>query len=171
MKEEFKDIPGYEGFYQISNLGRLKSLKRVVKHKQTKTFTVSERIRTLYVNGRGYYSIYLYKDGGKRAWDIHKLVAITFLNHIPSGMKIVVDHINNIKTDNRVENLQLTTQRKNASKDKKGGSSKYLGVSISRSCKKWRARIYIDGKENHLGSFDTEYEAHLEYQKALNKIN
>ena len=47
---------------------------------------------------------------------------MAFLNHKPNGNKLVVDHINNVKTDNRLSNLQIITQRKNTSKDRTGGS-------------------------------------------------
>jgi ribosomal protein L15E len=72
---------------------------------------------------------------------------MAFLNHTPCGYKIVVDHIdNNIKTDNRLENLQLITQRENVSKDIKNTSSKYIGVCWHKKAKKWRSSIQINGK-------------------------
>jgi hypothetical protein len=99
---------------------------------------------------------------------VHTLVAMVFLNHKPDGTnKICVDHINNIKTDNRLVNLQLITNRENTSKDKKDGTSKYVGVCWQKSKNKWMAQINIDDKKKYLGYFTDEHEAHLVYQKAL----
>jgi hypothetical protein len=85
------------------------------------------------------------------------LVAMAFLNHKPDGThKIVVDHINNNKLDNRVVNLQLISQRENLSKDRKDGTSKYVGVCWKKSRNKWQVDIKIDGKRKYLGLFTDE---------------
>ena len=63
MKEIWKDIPNYKGLYQISNLGRIKSLKRYVKNKHGKRI-VKEKILTNYINGTGYYAVNLRKECG-----------------------------------------------------------------------------------------------------------
>ena len=97
-------------------------------------------------------------------------MAIEFLGHIPDGHKIVCDHKNNIKTDNRLENIQLIPNRENCTKDRKPGSSKYTGVCWYISTNKWVAKIYLNGKKKHLGYFKSEYKAHLAYQKALSSI-
>jgi hypothetical protein len=94
---------------------------------------------------------------------------MAFLNHTPNGSSsLVVDHINNIKTDNRLSNLQLVTIRYNLSKDKTG-TSKYTGVSWHSRDKNWQASIRINGKKAYLGSFQDESEAALAYQNALEK--
>ncbi len=157
MKEEYRKIEGFDN-YQISNLGNVKNIKtgRILKGGKGK---------------RGYLNVVLCKQGKCKTCLIHKLVAMAFLGHKPSGMKIVVDHINNIKTDNRLSNIQITTSRHNSSKDRKGYSSQYIGVYLDKSCNKWKSSIYIKGKRKHLGYFTDEYKAHLEYQKALNNIN
>jgi hypothetical protein len=97
---------------------------------------------------------------------------MAFLNHKPDGTnKIVVDHINNIKTDNRLVNLQLISQRENTSKDKKNGTSQYTGVCWKKSKNKFEAQININNKYKYLGLFTDEYEAHLAYEKALKMYN
>ena len=160
MLEIWKDISGYDGYYQISNLGRVKSLRF------NKSKILKQRLNTA-----GYLCIGLSNKSKSLRYSIHQLVAIGFLNHKPNGFKLVVDHINNIKTDNRVENLQIITNRENCSKDKKEGTSKYVGVCLYNKNNKWRSKIYINGKRKHLGMFNTELEAHLAYQNALKELN
>ena len=168
--EEFRDIPGYEGLYQVSNEGRVKSLSRVIMRSNGIKQTFKERIMKQNLV-KGYSLISLCKEGKRKSFSVHKLVAIVFLGHTPYGHKEVVDHINNISTDNRVENLQLITARQNTSKDKKGYSSKYVGVGWVKNNTKWSSRIAIKYKDIHLGYFDDEYEAHIQYQKALNNLD
>jgi hypothetical protein len=170
MKEIFKDIPGYEGLYQVSNFGNVKSLSRELYNGKV-NFISKEKMLKAVKNKEGYYVLNLFKDGKQKTMCVHVLLAIAFLNHIPNGHKIVVDHINNIKTDNRLENLQLISHRENCSKDRKGGSSKYIGVFWSKKYNKWIGIIVINRKQKQLGYFNTEHEAHLAYQKALEMYN
>lgn len=170
--EIWKDIPEYEGLYQVSSYGRIKSLVR--KAWNGKSFhLLRERILKQHFKSTGYLFVSIYKDKKKKGLHIHKLVAIAFLNHKPSGYDTIVDHINNLKLDNRVENLQLITQRKNISKDrdKSKTSSKYIGVCWDKYHNKWCSEINVNGKRKHLGYFDNEYDAHLEYQKELKNIS
>jgi len=165
MQEEiWKDIPGYEGLYQVSDQGRVRSLDRIVNVKGVKPRFLKGEIMKLPLS-RGYPNCFLCTNGVKTRHDVHKLVAMAFLNHKPNGISgLVVDHINNIPTDNRLENLQLVSQRYNSTKDSKG-TSKYPGVSWYG--KKWRTQIVMGGKVIHLGYFTDESEAALAYQKAL----
>jgi len=160
MKTEiWKDIKDYEGLYQVSNLGRVKSLK-----------FGKERILKVKLNSIGYVSVNLSKYGKQKSRTAHQLVAMAFLNHKPCGYKLVVDHINTIKTDNRLENLQVITHRENLSKDKKKGTSKYVGVSWYKRYQKWKAQMLIKGKHKTLGYFKTELEASEAYQSKLETI-
>lgn len=167
--ELWKDIPGYEGIYQVSDLGNVRSLDRVVHGKGR--YLCFKKGRILKPGLRDGYQCYcLCINGTQRTYYTHQLVAIVFLNHKPDGQNLVVDHINNIKTDNRLENLQVITQRYNSSKDSRG-TSKYTGVYWQIKAKKWMAYITINGKRIHLGLFTDEEEAGLAYQKALDSIN
>ena len=99
MIEIWKDIEGFEGQYQVSNLGRVKSLDHYVKWKNTKHF-VKGRILTQAKSDKGYLTVGLPQKRKK----VHRLVADAFIenpNNLPT-----VDHINRDKTDNRVENLR-----------------------------------------------------------------
>ena len=159
MEEIFKDIPGYEGLYQVSNLGNVKSFN-----------LNKETIMNPGVNSTGYYQVILYKYRKIKGFNVHQLVAMAFLNHIPCGYKLVVDHINDNPLDNRVDNLHIITQRENCKKTQGKYSSKYKGVSWFKQINKWRADIFINGKNNYLGRFDTEEEASQAYQNKLKEI-
>jgi len=153
--EIWKEVKGYKD-YQVSNLGRVKSLK----------FN-NKRILKAGVNGNGYFVVVLMVKGRRSTKAVHQLVATSFLNHEPNGYKSVVDHINNIPTDNRPENLQIVTQRFNSCKAYKGYKSRYKGVSQIKGQKKWISQIRINGKLKYLGSFTDEKEASEAYQKEV----
>tara|TARA_R110000744_G_C18984838_1_gene519794 strand:- start:27 stop:536 length:510 start_codon:yes stop_codon:yes gene_type:complete len=156
--EIWKDIPNYNGIYQVSNLGNIKSLK----------FNKVKYLK-LTLNSEGRYAVSLYKNGilssNKK---LSVLVAEAFLNHTPCGHKLVVDHIDNNPLNDKLYNLQIITHRKNLTKDKKNGTSKYIGVF--KYGKRWRSEIGINNTKNYLGTFNTEIEASQAYQKELNKI-
>jgi hypothetical protein len=172
MQEEiWKDIPNYEGLYQVSNLGNVKSLSREILKRGKYPFICKERMLKNRVNTRGYNQFILSSNRNRKTFTTHQLVAMAFLNHKPDGThKLVVDHINANKLDNRVENLQVISQRENSSKDKKNKASRYTGVSWSSGNNKWMSAIRINGKQNHLGYFKCETSAHLAYQNKLKQI-
>lgn len=157
--EIWKDIPGYKGFYQISNLGRIKSLERYFKNPLTGKVLIKEKIRVLRKSKYGYLRCNLSKKGTTKTHQVHKLVAIAFLNHKPNGHKIVIDHIDNDRANNVLSNLQLISQRKNASKDRKNGTSNYIGVIKHKATNKWQATIYAYNKWYYLGIYAKEIDA------------
>jgi len=171
MKEIFKDIPGYEGLYQVSNLGRVKSLERKVKHYSGGVRIIKSRFLKIQKCKKGYQRLTLSKYGNIELKKIHYLVAITFLNHKPCVTKLVVDHINNIKSDNRIDNLQLITNRENTSKDKINCTSKYTGVCWDKNASKWKSAIRKNKKKLHLGYFVNELDASIAYKNALKNID
>ena len=169
-KEVFKDIPGYEGLYQVSNLGNVKSIERYVKHCRGGNQILRGRMLKFNSNKNGYLRVGLNKEGCQKGFKIHQLVAMAFLDHKPCGMKLVINHINHINTDNRVENLEITTQRENTNKKHINSSSKYVGVFWNKNINRWDSRINIKGKLYYLGKYKTEYEAHLAYQNKLKTL-
>ena len=101
--EIWKDIKGYEGSYQISNLGRVKSLVRLHVKKEV--------ILTNTCDSNGYKMTTLTVNGFELKTSIHRLIAIAFIGN-PHN-KPQVNHINGIKTDNRIENLEWATSKEN----------------------------------------------------------
>lgn len=158
MQEVWKPVVGYEGLYEVSNLGRVKSLPRNGTINQVRLLKQSE-------NGVGYLRVDLSKGNKSKTHNIHFLVACAFIGVPEKG--IVIDHINNNRTDNRLSNLQLITHRENICKDR-NSKSNIRGVYAVRN--KYRAIIMINGKRNHLGYFNTIEEATKAYNQKLNEI-
>lgn len=102
MKEIWKDITGYEGLYQVSNLGRVKSLN----YRHTK----EEKLLQLTLNKKGYLTVTLCKDKSKTV-QVHRLVASVFIPNVNN--KPCINHLNGQKDDNRVENLEWCTHKEN----------------------------------------------------------
>ena len=109
MEEIWKDIHGFEGSYQISNIGRVRSCDR---YDGRGRFIRGRLLNPSLNKGRGYFRIALY-DGHRNAthYEIHRLVALHFVPGYQKGL--VVNHINEIRTDNRSENLEFCTQQYN----------------------------------------------------------
>ena len=170
MKEVWKDIKGYEGIYQISNYGRVKSLTRVVKGKNNSKRKLSEKIMIPGLDGSGYEIITL-RGESQRAFHIHHLVWDSFRIQKRQGRKVQVDHVDGDKRNNSINNLQLLNNRQNVSKYHKERRELPTGVEYyNKKKKRVRARIYIDGKYKHLGCFDNITQASNAYQKALRGI-
>lgn len=126
MIERWMAIKGYEGLYEISNLGNVRSLwfgkRKILKQKKGKN---------------GYYSVTLCKNGiKKKEFLVHRLVVISFLGPIPEGY--VVNHLNENKLDNRLSNLEICTQKENTN----------YGTGIQRRSK----AISIANKGKQLGN-------------------
>lgn len=172
ITEEWASIPNYEGLYEVSTFGRVKSLSREVIRSNGRPKYVEGKMLSPYLNSDGYPTVSLCNNGIRKTRKVHKLVASVFLGHKRQGMEEVVDHIDNDRTNNFRYNLQLITNRLNGSKDRKNKTSKYTGVYLDKRNNKWKSRINLIGSTSplHLGVFECEDEAGQQYKNALEYI-
>lgn len=157
--EKWLPMVGYEGIYEISDLGRIKRLR---KRKENKSL-----IRTQFMSTTGYLTLTVSKSCAVERKHTHQMVAEAFLNHVRCGYAKIVNHKNFIRHDCKLINLQIVTSRENTNQKHMKSSSQYTGVSWHKECRKWSAHIHIERKKRYLGIFINEYDAHLAYEKAL----
>lgn len=105
MEEIWVDIRGYEGLYQVSNLGRVKSLPRRTNNQHCYGLIMKQH------NSYNYLKIQLKKNNKYKWFFVHRLVAMAFLDNYNENLQ--VNHINGIKSDNKVENLEMVTASEN----------------------------------------------------------
>jgi hypothetical protein len=103
MEEEWRDIEGFEGYYQVSNLGRVRSLDRV----KCDGIRMKGRIMKTHFDACGYEMVQLRRDGKYKHPSIHRLVAIAFIPN-PDNLP-QVNHIDEIRNHNTVDNLEWCT--------------------------------------------------------------
>lgn len=120
MEEIWKDIPNYEGLYQVSNLGEVKSLNynhqkksKLLKQKEQKT---------------GYKNVTLCKKGRKKIFLVHRLVAKCFLDNYDD--KLQVNHIDGNKKNNKLSNIEMVTASENQKHSYKNNLHKISGNAI-----------------------------------------
>lgn len=159
MIEIWKDIKGYEGKYQISNLGNVRSLydeNQICKTPRTKMLRLCER--------NGYCTIVLSMKGKRKSLQVHRLVAEAFIPNTKN--KPFINHIDENRKNNNVNNLEWCTQLENVkhSLHKKIGSMvNYVGKSGEKYIRiknnKYEVSIYYKGKRYYVGTYKTLGEA------------
>lgn len=172
--EEWRDIPGYEGFYMASSLGRIKSVYRIVDNGRNTFRPVKEKILIGIPTAYGYFTCNLYKNSNRKTKAIHQLVAAAFLEHKIDKHNFVVNHIDGNGKNNNLSNLELRTNRENCTvcyrKNQDSVTSGFIGVCWDEYIGRWNARITYNGKGHHLGSFNSEIHAAKRYKDALKHI-
>lgn len=143
MAEVWKDIEGYEGLYHVSNLGRVKSLK-------------FNKIRVLkpFKGGTGYLKVQLYRNNIQTNYAVHRLVAQAFIPN--PEKKPEVNHINEIKADNRVENLEWMTFKENCNY---GTRNQRVSKSNKNNPKRSNLVNQYDLEWNLIASYESASEA------------
>jgi hypothetical protein len=118
-------------------------------------------------DGSGYRQVQLQ---GKK-YMVHRIIWELNNGAIPENMTI--DHINQNKSDNRIENLRLASHAENCRNRglRKDSTTGYKGVSWNKKAQKYSAQVGIDNKQKHLGYFDTAEEAFVVYQKASQELH
>lgn len=115
-KEVFRDVLGYEGLYQVSNYGRVKSLERknifyCGLRKEYLERPTKEKILNYNKSNRGYLQVCLTKDGKSKTYTVHRLVAKAFIPNLKN--KKQVNHIDGNKENNNIDNLEWATSSEN----------------------------------------------------------
>ena len=159
MKEVFKSIENYNGMYEVSNLGNVKSFQ-----------LGKERLLNPSIETAGYKVVNLSIGGKRKLHKVHQLVAMAFLNHVPNGHISVVNHIDIDKLNNTVDNLEIVSARKNSNQKHMKSSSKYTGVTWNKPNQKWTAQIKNKRELIYLGNYNSELLASNAYQLALMNI-
>lgn len=111
LQIEWRDIPGWEGFYQVSDDGHVKGLARVSPAADGRVWNVPERELKVTADRLGYCRINLVRQGVRKSPLIHRLVMLAFVGPCPEGLE--VRHLNGNPVDNRLENLSYGTRSEN----------------------------------------------------------
>ncbi len=154
MEEVWKPVVGYEGLYQVSNLGRIKS----TNYKTHK----NEKILKLFKDYKGYLYVCLRKHGKAKFLKVHRLVLFAFMPQTDL-FKNQVNHINEIKTDNRLENLEWVTAREN---NVHGTRCKRVGIANAKNKSKKVIQKTINGEIIKTWNSTREVERVLDFKSS-----
>lgn len=149
--EIYKKLNGFDD-YEISNYGNILSLK----------FNKIKKLK-YHINTNGYYCVNLSMNGKYKKYKVHQLLAITFLDHTPCGMDMVIDHIDQNKLNNKLDNLRIVTQRENMLNISRDNyTSKYNNIYFNKGKNRWMVVYYRNNKKITVGQYKTEEEAYIQ---------
>lgn len=148
---EWKSVKNYEGLYEVSNQGTVRSIRNNIVLKTS--------------GNRGYQRCILCNNGKQEIVSIHRLVYASFIGELNDSL--VIDHIDGVKDNNRPENLQQIPTRQNTTKGKKRLSG-YAGVHWYKQIQKWGVEIQIENVRYFLGVFTDKLKASQKYEQTLN---
>lgn len=165
MEEEiWKEIEGFDGMYEVSNIGRVRSWKsgNYGRRKEPKILKIKP-------NQDGYIGLVITHNTEKKSFKIHRLVGVCFIDN-PQNL-VYIDHIDGNKTNNHFLNLRWTSMSENAmnTKIRTDNSSGYKGVSFHKGCKKWCSVWSENGRLNSK-SFKTKEEA-IEHRRKMVELH
>lgn len=154
MEEIWKDIAGYEGYYQVSNLGRVKSLNRKIISGKGNRFTVGEMILKQTSDGRGYLNVGLTNQHGRKGFRVHKLVALAFVPN-PNNYK-EINHKDEDKTNNRADNIEWCSRLYNCnygSRNERISKSRIGRTGLQSNCP-CVPIVQYDKQMNYIAEYD-----------------
>lgn len=170
--EIWKDIKGFEGLYQVSNLGRVKSVDRYIETKNGKKQHWNEKLIASCDNGKGYKAVYLRKNGKNYMKYVHRLVGESFLGNIKS---YDINHKDFDRSNNKLSNLVITTRLENIQYSRDNG--RYKNAFLSRSEKVYNEthkklldiiKIIKDNGDSSLSMLQLEKKYHFD-RRSLKK--
>lgn len=122
--EIWKDICGYEGFYQVSNTGKIRSLDRITVDRNGKRCFRKGKELVQIPNSKGYMRIMLSDNKSKKRFFVHRIVALHFVNNVDKVNNNIVNHIDSNYRNNSADNLEWTTLKGNSQHALKNGRTK-----------------------------------------------
>jgi len=156
--EKWKDIKGYEGIYQVSDKGNVKSLERIVTEKNGKTKKLKERTLKPVINNNGYCELILHKNKKYKHYRVHRLVAEAFIEN-PNNYPII-NHKDGNRRNNIKENIEWCTYKYNYNYDKKEKPCWYKGKRIDQ----------YDENMEYIKTYNSLYEIEKEYNVSRTAI-
>ena len=153
--EDFRVMVLNDSTMKVFRDGRIHTLFKYKDGREKWTdraFTLSHGYPRVFLDSR--------KKNHKVRHFVHNVIALCYLGEKPQGYQ--TDHINSIKTDNRLENLQYITQQQNCQKRKTMNGRNVKGYYLTK-CETYKAQIKVDNKTFYLGTYDTEEEARQAY--------
>lgn len=167
MKEIWKDIVNYEGYYQVSNLGKVKSLEREIYMFNKGNFKSKEKILLSHTTSKGYLRISLLKDKICRKNLVHRLVAQAFIEN--NNLKLnQVNHIDGNKKNNEVHNLEWCNNSQNVKHSYSIGLQKAKYGSDNQNSKKVAK---YDAVGNLIKIYDCMTDASLDNNSHISSIS
>jgi hypothetical protein len=149
--EIWKQVKGFEGLYEVSSIGNIKSIRRGI-------------VLSLRVDKGGYKACTLCNEL-KKTFKVHRIVYNAFVGDLDN--LLVIDHIDGNKINNEYTNLRQIPTRENTTLGK-SRKSNYRGVRLFKQNNKWGAEIQIEGIKYFLGLFDNPLSASISYEGTLN---
>ncbi len=158
MEEVWIDIKEYEGYYQISNLGRVRSLDRLVKHSDGHERKQFGKILKPIFDVGGYQYIALHKNANGKMFKVHRLVALAFIPNINN--KLEINHLDEDKKNNKAENLEWCTRLENehwgTKRERCMHNTDYKSIAVKNS----KAVIQLDLDNNIVFVWDSLAQIH-----------
>lgn len=170
IQEVYKDIPGYENFYQASKSGKIKSIEREVHIANQNTEIKKEKILKPEMTNYRDLVVRLYNGNSWQNEFVKNLVALTYLDFKLDDSNEVI-HIDSNPVNNSYQNLKIIPKSMAPEKIHYFGGSKYKGVKWNKTMQCWRTNLFIDNITYVIGFYENEEDAALAYKIELEKYN